>query len=212
MLLIVRFWERSDRTSIGLSNTSLDDVFAAIAVWLLFDFCQMVFLEHKDAFAATGWIDIRPAELGIYSEGFFLTFIASDVIFEEIATRSYIIERIETFTGRAYLGAAASLFVSVALHVPGRDLHQALLRAPMLATLTGLYLWRRNAMACALTHFLLDAQFYLMLFNVHFLLPWIYKPPHTAILLAGEGLIYCAVRWRRRSMRNAGELLPATSE
>ena len=49
--------------------------------------------------AAVGWSDISPADLGFSSESWLVAFIASDVMFEELATRAYVIERISGFTG-----------------------------------------------------------------------------------------------------------------
>jgi membrane protease YdiL (CAAX protease family) len=212
VLLIVRFWERRDYGSIGLSKPLSDDFFAGVAAWFLFDAILRLRIAYGRVIAAIGWSDIAPADLGFSSESWLLAFIASDVIFEELATRAYIIERLRDFTGSKCLGAIGSLLLSVAMHIPGSGFREALLRMPMLALFTGLYLWRRSVVACALSHFLLDAQLYVLLFNVPFLGQWFYKPRYTVMLLAGEGLIYCAVRWRRRTTHRPGALLPAASE
>ncbi len=198
---IVRFWERADSGSMGLAKPSSDDVFAGIAVWLLFNSILPFRIAYGRLIAAIGRSNITPADLGFSSESWLLAFIASDVVFEELATRAYIIERISRFTGNEYLGAIGSMIVSVTLHVPGSGIRGALLVAPMLASFTGLYLWRRSAVPCALAHFLLDAQIYVLLFNVPSLGQWLYRPHYTVILLAGEMLLYCAVRWRRAARR-----------
>jgi membrane protease YdiL (CAAX protease family) len=143
-------------------------------------------------------------------ERWFVALLGSDAVFEELATRGYVIERVAGFTGRRWLGAVASLLLSVAMHIPrGESLCAGLSPALVLALFTGLYLWRRSVAACALAHFLVDGQ---LVFGVPFLGQWLRKPHYPAMLLAGEGLIYCAVRWWQRGTQGVAALFPAASE
>jgi membrane protease YdiL (CAAX protease family) len=203
--MIVRSWERADWNSIGLSKPSSDDFFAAVATWVFFNATIPLNTAYVRLIDSTGCWHAEALLLPV-PENWFLAMLATDAMFEELATRAYVIERISGFTGSRCLGGIASLVLSVAMHVPGSGGGcGALVHAPMLALLTGLYLWRRSMAACALTHFLLDAE---LVFGVPFLGHWLNWPHHAALLLVGGGLIYYAVRWRRR----AAVLFPAAAE
>lgn len=153
LLIVVRIWECADWKSIGLRKLSAGDSFAVTAALLLFDALLPLNSSYVSMIESRG-CRYTGASLLPVPEKWFLAMLAGDAIFEELATRAYVIERISGFTGSRYLGAIASFVLSVAMHYPGSGSGcKALEPAPMLALFTGLYLWRRSVPACALAHF-----------------------------------------------------------
>jgi uncharacterized protein len=79
-------------------------------------------------------------------------------IAEEVGFRGYAMERIEELTGSKLLGASVPFVVNVLVHAPVWGLYGMLVKAPILALLVALYLWRRSLPACVLAHLLIDIR------------------------------------------------------
>jgi membrane protease YdiL (CAAX protease family) len=92
-----------------------------------------------------------------------LVLLASGAVWEELAYRAYVFERMAGLTKSIWLGALSSLVVSLALHVPAWGITGAVRRLPLFLILVLFYIWRRNALACALAHFLSNAMLVVLL-------------------------------------------------
>jgi uncharacterized protein len=76
---------------------------------------------------------------------------------EEIESRGYLIERLETVTGNTSVAATLAFAVFLLEHAASWDIAHALRITLSTSALLGLYLWRRSLPACISLHFLLDA-------------------------------------------------------
>ena len=77
-------------------------------------------------------------------------------VVEEILFRGYPIERLTSLTGKRWPAAIISGAIFVAAHVSGWAASQLIVVAFGTFILTGLYLWRRDLMACMIAHALTD--------------------------------------------------------
>ncbi|MGA6974167.1 MAG: CPBP family intramembrane glutamic endopeptidase, partial [Candidatus Binatus sp.] len=124
-----------------------------------------------------------------------LTSLAFGILFEELATRAYIIERVIDFTGNRLLAGLASVLVSLAIHLPGRTLGEMFRVTPIILLMTVLYIWRRNLVPGFIAHFLGNAVTPLMLSPIRNLVLWLVLPSRNWIVALPVGASYLALHY-----------------
>lgn len=193
LILLTFAWERNNARSLGLSRPYFGDLLLAVSAWLFYQLISRIIFDfHLHA-------PVTHTGLGD-SQIFFslpprwsITLLVLDVVFEELATRAYLIERMISFTGSRILAGAVSLVLSISLHIPGRDVWQALHRIPMISVLTALYVWRRSIVTCVLTHVLMNTALLVLLFHFPWLLLWVFHPLPDSFLFVASILVWiCA--------------------
>ena len=155
IIAIARCWEKDPWSSVGISRPSLADPFLGVAA----------FLVYRD-YLYFGNSIIRSEIANFSSPHTNLTFsiavslvriTAFGVLLEELGTRAYVVERVIDFTDNRLLAGLASVLVSLALHLPGRDLGTMLRVTPIILLMTVLYIWRRNIVPGFIAHFVGNA-------------------------------------------------------
>jgi len=197
ILLIVHFWEGKDLGSIGIEKPSLDDFFWGVGAWL-FVGCVIdaIFRYHHTgipraaAFRGSAFFSTR--------EGWLVTDLTATVLFEDLTTRGYIIERASQYTGSIWLASIASFLLSVAMHLPVHGLAGTLGLAPLLLSLTTLYAWRRTIAACMLAHLLSDLTLEFIL-HAPSIAVWLFRSHHELIILLIGSLLYWSFKRRNFS-------------
>jgi membrane protease YdiL (CAAX protease family) len=190
LILLTFVWERNNARSLGLSKPYFGDLLLAVSVWLfwqlisriIFDFHLYAPVTHTDLGDPQIFFSL-PARWSI-------TLLVLDVVFEEFSSRAYVIERMISFTGSRVLAGTVSLVLSISLHIPGRDVWQALHRIPMMSVLTALYAWRRSVVLCVFTHVLMDTGLLVLLFHFPWLLLWIIHPLPDSFLFMASILLW----------------------
>src|ERR1700691_1947217 len=139
VIAICRWWEKDPWPSLGISRPSLADPFLGVAAFLVYmdySYIENSILRYWIAtnFSSLHWPHrpFRREVLNLITTAFF-------ILFEELATRAYIIERVIDFTDYRLLAGLASVLVSLAVHVPGRDLGTMLRVTPIILLMTMLY-------------------------------------------------------------------------
>jgi membrane protease YdiL (CAAX protease family) len=204
LIVIVRWWEKNTWSSIGISCFSLADLFLGVGAF----FVWICFLSPLDWITGT----VLLARAGVQASrggGFdglfwFLASIGSGVLFEELAHRAYLVERVIEFTGARSVAGAASFCFSLALHIPSRSLKQTIEVAPLLLILTVLYVWRRNMVPGLIVHFLVNIVpllAALLTRHAKWLIKWVFVPQRIWITLAAGGALYLVLNcfWERVS-------------
>ena len=188
IIAIARCWEKETWSSVGISRFSLADLFLGVGTFLIYNMIPL------------GWMMGKVLRAGVtqdaaHTEFWFLASVASDVFFEELATRAYVIERVIAFKGNRLLAGIASLLLSIGLHIPGYGLGGALQRGPGMLLLTVLYIWRRNIVACLIAHFLMNTALVLVLSHrAGWLLRWLFHRSHSWMTLLVGGVLYLILR------------------
>jgi membrane protease YdiL (CAAX protease family) len=200
LVVLVRLWEQETWSSIGFTKLSLADPFLGVALFLII--CLVTLPPEESRLSLAGLKhELFPNDF------WFLAIIASGVLFEEVASRAYVIERVTKLTGSRALAGIVSLCIAIGLHLHGRNLNAALSRSPALFLLTMLYLWRRNVVPCMIAHFLLDASVLLMVSSAGWLAEWTLSPTPLCLALASLLLLYLITRYltlnRRTSVSSA---------
>jgi len=208
VLLIVHFWEKKPARSIGLRKLSVDDFVLSIGAWLLeYSINDAVFPYYHPGIPLTAALTAPPALATQVRR--VVTFIAADVLFEELAPRAYLIERVSRFTGSVWLAGTASFALSFAMHLPTHGLAYTMSLTPLFLTLTVLYVWQRTLAACVLAHFLMDTSTqFLVTYAPVSVVIWFFSSHHQFILLLGCSLLYWSIR---RLRRRAADLPPAAA-
>ena len=138
LMLVVRHWEARKIRALGLSAPWLRSVLLAIGGWIIFGMSSPMLLSWGRLVAGLAVVgkisEVPPFDQQIWnlSAPWFYAIIVADVVFEELVTRAYLIERLTRFLGSIWIAGAMSLLLSLALHVPGRNLYEALLRTPLI--------------------------------------------------------------------------------
>jgi membrane protease YdiL (CAAX protease family) len=164
LILVVRCWEGGAVKDLGLRAPLLTSVLSGVVAWLLFEVSSPILLSWGrlvTKLAVVGKISELPPfdrQMWNLSAPWFYAMIAADVVFEEVVTRAYLIERLVKFIGSIWIAGAISFLLSLALHVPGRNFYEALLRAPLILLLVAMYMYTRSLIACSLLHFLVSAS------------------------------------------------------
>jgi membrane protease YdiL (CAAX protease family) len=157
--LLVVFWERRSLSSIGVKGLDSSDLFAVIAIVIVW---QIISLSVR---VTADQIPILSAQLtaggAMYASLPKLLdwpALVANGIAEEIGFRGYAIERIEELTGSTFIAASLPFAVNVAVHAGAWGFYGMLSKAPLLLPFVVLYLWRRNLPACVLAHILIDIR------------------------------------------------------
>jgi hypothetical protein len=128
LILVVRYWEHGKVNGRGLSSPLLSSMLVGTAAWLLFEMSTPLLLWWGRLVVALASMNggshamtLPPLDREIWnlSEGWLYVTVAADVIFEELVTRAYLIERLKDFIGSIWVAGAMSLVLSIALHIPG---------------------------------------------------------------------------------------------
>jgi membrane protease YdiL (CAAX protease family) len=207
--IYVRYWERNNLKALGLSSPLLRSLLLGIGAWLLFELFLPLLLRWEQFItpvsSATGALHGLPPlppvdqEVWSLSEGWFYVLVVADVIFEELVTRAYLIERLTDFIGNIWLAGAISLVLSVALHILHRDFHAALFRAPLALLLVAVYAYSRSLVACCVLHFMWDT-IPMWMDRFPWLIRWIFSSTRVSLLLLVTIVLYLVAR---RSIRAA---------
>ena len=161
VLAHVHLLEHKPRSSIGLRRLSRRDIGNALLVSLI-EFSLSGRISGLHFASWTGIIVSGPA-IDRLPWTVCVAFLTADAFAEELWCRGYVIERVLTISGRAWVAAVVSPIASLAIHVPAHGIYGALYLAPMMLLLTVLYLWRRSSSCCILAHFLIDAELLVLL-------------------------------------------------
>lgn len=154
LILVVILWEREPLSSIGLRKMWWSDGLAVLGGFLL------VFVTAL----LVDWFLPRTvpnnAQLALMLLSFPLRagMALTAAVTEEIESRGYLLERLESITESGSLAALVALLLVVLGHANSWDIAHALRIVPWTAVLIALYMWRRNLAACVLLHFLADAR------------------------------------------------------
>ena len=163
LIAFVRRSEAGDWVSLGVRRFAFADVIAVIGAclfWLTADglitrvcvhrlpFTTVIQAIRPERSALTGLPGFAPYP-NLASTAFLLT----GAIMEELGSRAYLIERMRS--RGIWFAGAASLGASVLMHIPAWGL-DAFWRAPNLALLIILYIFRPSLIACSITHFIID--------------------------------------------------------
>ena len=190
LILLTLVWERNNSRSLGLSRPYFGDLLLAVSAWLFYQLInRFIYDFHLYTPVTHAGLDDSEVFFSLPAR-WSITLLVLDVVFEELATRAYVIERMISFTGSRVLAGTVSLVLSISLHIPGRDVWQALHRIPSMSLLTGLYVWRRSIAPCALTHVLLDTATFFLLFHFPWLLLWIIHPLPDSFLFMASILLW----------------------
>lgn len=196
VLAAVFLVERKDARSIGILRFRASDLWIGIGCWLLYTLLISTRLYiHKFLSLNT----FAEGPFYGYSESAYLLIVAADVIFEEIGTRAYIIERATLATGSKLTAGALSILVSVIIHLPTLSLREALLRIPGLLILTIEYILCRSTTACIISHFLFDTYFRVIAVSAPILIEWVMFPERVCLLIATEIALFFATRSLHRT-------------
>lgn len=185
---LAHWWEQGTWSSIGFSSPTLADPFIGVAFFLI---ACLITLPSSKIRLPLPSSTLDPVRIGLW----FVAIVASGVLFEEVATRAYIVERVAKLTGSTALAGIASLCLAIGVHVPGRSLAAALSRGPVLLLLTILYLWRRNVFPGLIGHLLLDASVLLMVSSAGWLVRWTLSPTPLCLALASLLVLYLVTRY-----------------
>jgi hypothetical protein len=151
--------------SLGLRRLGVADIAGALLViaatvrsdWLIHSTDLLTVFGVTAAPSGTA----GTANTSTTSSAIWLTVLAIDSFWEELATRAYVIEALRSWKSSLGLGAIVSVGASIAVHAPEWGLFPALLKAPGFGLLVALYCWRRNF----LTNFLCHLGFNLLVFG-----------------------------------------------
>ena len=193
----VRLVEKSPWSSLGIRRRSLSDIFLGLGVGLADSF---FFAYPFSAFAP-----LRP-DTNLYSsilvqELWYLALNTSDAILEEVATRAYIFEKMLDFTGSYFVAAVASLSLSVALHIPRRDLNEFIAIVPSLLLLAVLYGYCRRALPRVIAHVVMNTLLWLAALNdFKWLVVSLMRPGRLSLMIAGLMIVYLTLRWSLKAV------------
>src|ERR1700678_618197 len=193
LILLTFAWERNNTRSLGLSRPYFGDLLLAVSAWLLYQLISRIIFDFH-LYAPVTHTDLGDSQIFFSLPArWSITLLVLDVVFEEFASRAYVIERMISFSGSRILAGAVSLVLSISLHIPGRDVWQTLYRIPMMLILTALYVRRRSIVPCVFTHVLMDTAALVLLFQFPWLLLWVIHPlPNSFLLMASILLWICA--------------------
>jgi uncharacterized protein len=94
------------------------------------------------------------AELLSYSVPVIMGIIVTAAITEEILFRGYVIERLRTLTGQAWLAVGISFIIFILPHITFFGFEWLLYHGIGTVMIYVLYVWRKNLYACMLLHLL----------------------------------------------------------
>ena len=153
LVLLVVLWERKPLASIGLRRVSWRDLVVVIGGYLVVfgigHLLDLVLPKHVPS-------DVQLATM-LFPFPLRAAMVLTAAVTEEIESRGYLIERLETITGSTSLAAILAYLVFLLEHAASWDIAHALRITLWTTALIVLYLWRRSLPACISLHFLADA-------------------------------------------------------
>jgi membrane protease YdiL (CAAX protease family) len=192
VIAIACFWERAPFRSIGLSRPTSADFALGIGSFLLY----MNYVYYGNSILRGWMVNGFPSYLSEHAvrhvELWSIEIVLVSVLFEELVTRAYIIERVLGFTGSRVAAGGISFMVSLLIHAPGRA--PLIGVVPVIAFLTLLYLWRRSIAPGFTAHFLGNAFSVLVLTRSRWMVLWIFDPNRNWIILAVGAALYLLAR------------------
>lgn len=194
VIAIARWWEKGPWSSLGISRPSLADPFLGVVAFLVYKdyvYIESSILRH---WIATNFSSLHTPNLTFSLAVCSLESTALYALFEELATRAYIIERVIKFTDNRLLAGLASLLVSLAIHLPA-TLEQMLRATPMTLLLTALYIWRRNIVPAFIAHFVGNAVATLLLNPPRGWVLWLAIPSRNWIVALPAAASYLALHY-----------------
>jgi len=162
LLGIVFFWERRILASIGVKRMTGRDVLWGVVGFVIGGLSFIFTLPLVNALGlgtTLGGI----AQLAQTPIPLRVAIVITAGITEEILFRGYPIERLTEITGSIGWGAGISYMAFVLLHIPFWGLGGTIQIGVWSLIVTGLYIWRRNLLACMLMHILNDAYAFILL-------------------------------------------------
>lgn len=166
LIVIARYWEDERWRSIGIGTFSGRNILLAVLLPLVATRLDIVISRFVIAAPPRDPASHRGQWLVQFfrePHGWDVASTAADALIEELGSRAYLIERVTALTGRLWIGAGASLAVSVAMHVPLLGVSGSLAATPTLGLLVCLYAWRRSLPACTMAHLLFDLRVLILL-------------------------------------------------
>lgn len=159
---IVLYWEERRLSSIGLRVPTRRETvigigagLAGVVLGLLATGVAVVTLqlEQPETLSALSRLSL-PVQVIV---------VTAAVVTEEVLWRGYPIERLTEVTGNVWIGASVSGIVFLAVHVPAWGLVGAIPQTVFTLVLVGIYVWSRNAVACMITHGVINVLMILVL-------------------------------------------------
>jgi membrane protease YdiL (CAAX protease family) len=157
ILGIIRFWERRPFSSAGFRRLSLADISVAVFVWIVSVWVEVATRQlHLSPFF-TPKLSAHPPQqsfhlmLVSFPEWTRISLIVGNSFYEEVG-RGYAIERLTETTGSLYAAGFLALLFSLGMHAYAGGAENILVYLPIQLSLVLLYLWRRNTIACVLSH------------------------------------------------------------
>jgi membrane protease YdiL (CAAX protease family) len=195
VIAIACWWEKDPWSSVGISRPSLTDPFMGVAAFLVYRDYLYIESSILRYWIATNFSSLHTPNLTFSIAVFSLASTALGVLFEELATRAYIIERVIKFTDNRLFAGLASVLVSLAIHLPGRTLGGILRLAPITLLLTALYIWRRNIVPAFIAHFVGNAVGFLILNPPRHWVLWLVIPSRNWIVVLPVAASYLALHY-----------------
>jgi membrane protease YdiL (CAAX protease family) len=158
---VVRFLEKRSLSSIGIHRPSWRDAGAIVLVVAsvspLTGVSQFVLSIIGIGDAANRAAAAGNARVALDPIWFQAPSVVLYAMLEEIACRSYTIERLTEFTGSLTLASIANLILELLAHIPFWGIAYLWVVAPLQCIFILLYLWRRNSVTSAIAHLLIDS-------------------------------------------------------
>ena len=162
LIMLVVFWERKPLNSIGIRKLSRKDVLGAIVGFLLGGVIIMITMPIVEGLGL-GSTEGGVRYLSQFSVWLRMFMVLTAAVTEEIRYRGYLVERLNIFTNRIGLSTLLSYLLFVALHLRFWGIGGMLQIGLGSIVLYGLYLWRRNLLACMLMHALNNAVAFIVI-------------------------------------------------
>ncbi|WP_066414642.1 CPBP family intramembrane glutamic endopeptidase [Halorubrum aethiopicum] len=153
--------ERRSLSSVGVARPGWGDIGAAVLVFVLgaVSYPFTTPLLRSFGFETTvGGIE----RLATYPPAFVLALALTAALTEELLYRGYPIERIAERTGSTAVAAGVTVLCFVVFHVPYWGVGGTLQIGVNAVLLTLLYVWRRNLVACVLSHAITDVYAFIV--------------------------------------------------
>lgn len=212
VIAIARWWAKEPWSSVGISYVTLVDVllgFGGLLLYVNYIYIETPVLAH---WIKTNFSSFAGSHFAPQPEWQEIWIPVTASLFEEIATRAYIIEHILNLSGSLALAGIASLCLSVAIHLPGRNLGQMMEVVPILLFLTLLYVWRRNIVPGVMTHCLGNAVGTLVLLPERWQIMWLYNPTRNWIVLAAGVGFFLILNYVLKRSSEAGRRAELTQK
>lgn len=162
IVTVVVHVEQRSLLSIGVTWPGWGDIGAAVLVFVLgavsYPFTTPL-LSSLGFETTVGGIE----QLATYPILFVLSLALTAAVTEELLYRGFPIERIAERTGSAVFGAGVSVFFFIIFHIPYWGVGGALQISVNAVLLSLLYVWRRNVVACIISHGITDIYAFIII-------------------------------------------------